>query len=85
MSPASQRPSWSRYIGRAAGGFFLPPPDGMGLSISLQAGVAATLIDTIVWHILTYGLLLPLGACGFFPCLEAACSWPSSWPVAWAS
>ena len=53
-------------VGRAAGGFFLPPPDGMGLSISLQAGVAATLIDTIVWHILTYGLLLPLGACGFF-------------------
>jgi hypothetical protein len=38
----------------------------MGLSISLQAGVAATLIDTIVWHILTLGLLLPLGACGFF-------------------
>lgn len=53
-------------VGRAAGGLFLPPPDGMGLSISLQAGVAATLIDTIVWHVLTYGLLLPLGACGFF-------------------
>ncbi len=53
-------------IGRAAGGFFLPPPDGMGLSISLQAGVATTLIDTIVWHVLTYGLLLPLGACCFF-------------------
>ena len=53
-------------VGRAAGGLFRPPPDGMGLSISLQAGVAATLIDTIVWHVLTYGLLLPLGACGFF-------------------
>jgi len=52
-------------IGRAAGGFFLPPPDGMGLSISLQPGVAGTLIATIVWHILTYGLLLPLGICGF--------------------
>ena len=68
-APCRRRSSGRR--GRAArrpgrGWLFLPPPDGMGLSISLQAGVATTLIDTIVWHVLTYGLLLPLGACCFF-------------------
>ena len=71
-------------VGRAGGGLFLPPPDGMGLSISLQAGVAATLIDTIVWHVLTYGLLLPLGACGFFFLPRGRLFLALLWPAAWA-
>jgi hypothetical protein len=52
--------------GKAGGGFFLPPPDQMGLGLSLQARVADSLWSTLVWHTLTYGLLLPLGICGLF-------------------
>jgi hypothetical protein len=51
--------------GKAGGGFFLPPPDQMGLGLSLHAGVADSLWNTVIWHGLTYGLLLPLGLVGF--------------------
>ncbi len=57
--------AFALLAGWAAGGFFLPPPDQMGMGIHFQRGVAATPSDTLVWHLLTYGLLLPLGICGF--------------------
>jgi hypothetical protein len=52
--------------GKAGGGFFLPPPDQIGLGLSLHSGVASSLWSTLVWHALTYGLLLPLGIVGLF-------------------
>jgi hypothetical protein len=56
----------SLLAGKAGGGFFLPPPDQMGLGLSAHAGVASSLTTTILWHVLTYGLLLPLGIIGLF-------------------
>ncbi|MGC8640299.1 MAG: hypothetical protein ACP5XB_10535 [Isosphaeraceae bacterium] len=52
--------------GKAGAGFFLPPPDQMGLGLALHAGVTSSLWSTLVWHTLTYGLLLPLGIAGLF-------------------
>ncbi|QEH35301.1 hypothetical protein OJF2_38490 [Aquisphaera giovannonii] len=75
---AGGRPDWRRVpgvaaalafamvVGWAGGGFFLPPPDRMGAGLSLQAGVVGTLAQTAWWHLLSFGLLLPLGIVGLF-------------------
>jgi hypothetical protein len=47
-------------------GFFAPAPDHSGFAIIARLGICPTLDGTILWHFLTYGLLLPLGVCGLF-------------------
>ncbi len=50
--------------GRAAGGFFLPPPHGGNLAIGVRLGITDSPTTLIEWHALTFGLLIPLGLCG---------------------
>jgi hypothetical protein len=46
------------------GGFFLPPPAGADLGLEPTPGVAVGLIPSLLWHVGTFGLLLPLGVAG---------------------
>jgi len=48
------------------GGMFAPAPDDLGPEVVFDPGMADTLGGTLLWHVETYGFLLPFGIAGLW-------------------
>jgi hypothetical protein len=60
-------------VGLAAwsmGGFFRAMPDAGGFGMDVRASLAPTWTDTLLWLLLSYGALLPLGLAGLWALRE---------------
>lgn len=48
------------------GGMFAPYPGEAGSELVTRVGVAETLTGTLLWHVQTFGFMIPFGIAGFF-------------------
>jgi hypothetical protein len=50
------------------GGVFAPAPDNLGGDLVFHPGIADSIDGSLRWHLITFGLLLPLGVAGLVLC-----------------